>query len=268
MQAEGDRQTHAVRAHVVRATVAYDGTDFFGFQLQAQGRTVQGALEAALCRITQAETRVIGSGRTDAGVHATGQVVGFRTPWQHSLPELQRALNAVLPADVAVLDIAAAAEEWHARFSAVRRDYVYTVLNRPIRSPLERRYSHLVTQPLRLDALQAAADVVAGEHDFAAFGRPMQPGETTVRRIFAARWAQDGPTFTLTMSGNAFLRGMVRSLVGCMLQAGLGQWPAETMAAVLAGRDRAAAAPPVPACGLCLVKVHYDPDEGLLAQYE
>jgi tRNA pseudouridine38-40 synthase len=263
MQAGADRQTSAVAA-----TVAYDGTDFLGFQLQAQGRTVQGVLEAALLQVTQAETRVIGSGRTDAGVHAIGQVIGFRTTWRRSLPELHRAFNAVLPPDVAVLELTGAAAGWHARFSAVRRDYVYTVLNQVIRSPLERRYSHLVTQPLRLDALQAAADVIVGEHDYAAFGRPMQPGETTVRRIFVARWQQDGPRFTCTVSGNAFLRGMVRSLVGCMLQVGLGQWPAERLAAVLHGRERAAAAPPAPACGLCLVKVHYDPVEGLLAQDE
>lgn len=244
----------------LRATVAYDGTDFLGFQLQAQGRTVQGALEDALKDVTQAETRVIGSGRTDAGVHASGQVVGFRVLWRHTLPELQRALNAVLPPDVVILDLAPAAEHWHARFSAVEREYAYTVLNQPVRSPLDRRYAHLVTQPLDLAAMQAGAGLLIGEHDFASFGRPMQPGETTVRRIVRAGWTQNGPWLTFEVRGNAFLRGMVRALVGSLLAVGQGRWPVEWLAEVLAARDRALAAPPAPACGLCLVRVRYVDD--------
>ncbi len=242
----------------VRATVAYDGADFRGFQWQAQGRTVQGVLEAALAQVTQSHTRVIGSGRTDAGVHALGQVIGFRTVWRHALADLQRALNAVLPADVVVLDLGPAAPDWHARFSAVRRHYRYTVLNLALRAPLDRRYAHLVTQPLRLDRLQAAAGVLVGEHDFASFGQPMQLAETTVRCVFSASWQQEGPRFTFDVIGNAFLRGMVRSLVGCTLQVGAGAWPLEQLVAVLAARDRAAAAPPAPACGLCLMQVDYE----------
>lgn len=242
----------------VRAVVAYDGTDFAGFQWQVEGRTVQGTLEAALRQVTQHDVRVIGAGRTDAGVHARGQVVGFRAPWRHPLGDLQRALNAVLPEDVAVLAVAPAAEGWHPRFSALRRHYRYTVLNRPVRDPLERRYSHLVREPLNLALLQQAADLLVGEHDFASFGRPMHPDETTVRHIFAATWRQDGDRFTFDVTGNAFLRGMVRSLVAAMLQVGIGVWPVTQLAHVLAARRRALAAPPAPACGLCLMQVDYE----------
>lgn len=248
----------------VRATVAYDGTDFLGFQLQASGRTVQGVLETALRRLTGAETRVIGSGRTDAGVHAVGQVVAFRTHWQHGLEDLHRALNAVLPPDIAVDALEQASEDWHPRFSAKWRHYRYTILNRPVRAPLLRRYAHLVVQPLRLDLLQGAADTLLGEHDFASFGRPMQPGETTVRVIHRAEWNAVDQLLTFDVVGNAFLRGMVRNLVGNMLRVGSSaehsgsQCTTSWLAEVLAARDRSLAAAPAPACGLCLMHVEYE----------
>jgi tRNA pseudouridine38-40 synthase len=250
----------------VRATVAYDGTDFLGFQLQAKGRTVQGVIETALCRLTGSETRVVGSGRTDAGVHAMGQVVAFHTSWRHDLADLHRALNAVLPADIAVDALGAAIEGWHPRFSAKWRHYRYTILNRSSRSPLMRRYAHLVTRPLRMDLLQGAADSLLGEHDFASFGRPMQAGETTVRVIHRAEWSAVDHLLTFDVVGNAFLRGMVRALVGNMLRVGSSgqsagwsgdQWTVEWLAEVLAARDRRLAAAPAPACGLCLVHVEY-----------
>ncbi len=241
----------------VRATVAYDGTDFLGFQWQTDGRTVQGVLEAAVAQVTQHETRVIGAGRTDAGVHAVGQVIGFCVPWRHTLADLQRALNAVLPADVAVLELGVAAPGWHPRFSARRRTYRYTVLNRPVRSPLERRYTHLVTEPLDLEALRAGAALLLGEHDFGSFGQPTH-GDSTVRVIYAADWQRDGDRFVFDIIGNAFLRGMVRSLVGALLQVGLGRWPVGRIAELLELRDRSQAAPPAPACGLCLMKVEYE----------
>ncbi len=248
--------TDATRLYI-RATIAYDGTDFFGFQWQTGARTVQGVVEAALAQVTGGATRVIGSGRTDTGVHAQGQVIGFRASWRHDLADLQRALNAVLPEDVAVLGLAAAGVGWHPRFSARRRHYRYTVLNQPLRSPLERRFAHHVAQRLDLAALNAAAALLIGTHDFASFGRPTQ-GDSTVRAIFSAAWQADGRHFIFDVVGNAFLRSMVRSLVGSQLQVGLGTWPIERLAAVLEGRDRALAAPPAPACGLCLIGVDYD----------
>jgi tRNA pseudouridine38-40 synthase len=239
-----------------RATIAYDGTEFLGFQLQSKGRTVQGVLEDALTQVTKTTERVIGSGRTDSGVHARGQVIGFRADWRHTMEDLHRALNAVLPSDVAVLDLDWAPAGWHPRFSALRRHYRYTVLNQPLRSPLDRLYAHHVAQPLDIRALQAGSRALVGVHDFAAFGRPTQ-GESTVRELFDACWRQDGPWFTFDVVGNAFLRGMVRGVVGALLQVGAGLWPVERVAKVLEGRDRALAAPPAPACGLCLMRVEY-----------
>lgn len=251
-----------------RATVAYDGTDFFGFQLQASGRTVQGALEAALLQLSGAETRVVGSGRTDAGVHAAGQVVGFRAEWRHDTSDLHRALNAVLPPDVAVVDLDEAPEEWHPRFSAKWRHYRYTVRNAAWRSPLTRRHALHIAQPLQLDDLQAAARMLVGQHDFASFGRPMQdgtpgqPGTSTVRIVYRSGWRQEEEHLLYDVLGNAFLRGMVRSLVGSMLSVGLGQMTVEQLRDALAGRDRRLAAPPAAACGLCLMHVEYDVPQG------
>lgn len=243
--------------YYIRATVAYDGTEFLGFQWQPRGRTVQGVLETAVAQVTQQQTRVIGAGRTDAGVHAQGQVIGFRVAWRHPLADLQRALNAVLPEDVAILELGPAEPDWHPRFSARRRSYRYTVLNQPVRSPLARRYACLVTEPLDLAALREAAALLVGEHDFASFGRPTQ-GESTVRVIYEARWQQDGAWFIFDITGNAFLRGMVRSIVAALLQVGAGRWPVARVGEVLAGRDRGLAAAPAPACGLCLMKVEYE----------
>jgi tRNA pseudouridine38-40 synthase len=257
MQVEPRSKLSTEGRHYVRAVVAYDGTDFLGFQWQVRSRTAQAVLEAALQQVSQAVTRVIGSGRTDAGVHAAGQVIGFWTTWRHSLADLQRALNAVLPGDIAVLEIAPAEPAWHPRFSATQRYYRYTVLNRPWRSPLDRRYAHLVTQPLDLEAMQAAAALLVGVHDFASFGQPTQ-GESTVRAIFSAEWLRAGDRFYFDVTGSGFLRGMMRCLTGSLLQVGVGAWDIDRVAAVLAARNRALAAPPAPACGLCLMQVNYE----------
>ena len=243
--------------YYVRATVAYDGTDFLGFQWQTVGRTVQGVLEAALYQVSQQPVRVVGAGRTDTGVHAQGQVIGFRVTWRHPLSDLQRAFNAVLPADVVVPTLTEAAQDWHPRFSARRRSYRYTVLNRTLRSPLDRRYAHLVPEPLNLEALQTAAEALLGQHDFASFGQPTQ-GDSTVRVIYETRWQRTGAWVTFDVIGNAFLRGMVRNLVGTLLQVGTGRWPVERVAEILTGRNRALAAAPAPACGLCLINVEYE----------
>jgi tRNA pseudouridine38-40 synthase len=240
-----------------RATVAYDGTDFLGFQWQAQGRTVQGVLEGAVRRITGQDVRVVGSGRTDSGVHARGQVIGFRVEWRHAPVDLQRAMNAVLPDDVGVLELGAAEAGWHPRFSARRRCYRYTVLNRPGPAPLERRYAWALGEALDLEALQAGAGLLVGEHDFGGFGQPTQ-GDNTVRRVFECGWSRCGRLLTLDVVGNAFLRGMVRRIVGTLIPVGMGQWPVERISRMLAEPDRALAGPPAPACGLCLMGVEYE----------
>jgi tRNA pseudouridine38-40 synthase len=253
----------------VQAIVAYDGTDYGGFQRQANAPTVQAALEAALARITHETITVLAAGRTDAGVHATGQVIAFDVGWRHELGDLQRALNAVLPADIAVLGVAEAAPDFHPRYDARSRRYRYTLYNAPVRWPLARRYSLHVTTPLDVAAMQRAARSLVGEHDFATFGQPPK-GRITVRRVLAAEWvgeppfgcepsvrAQGGPWLDFYIEANAFLYRMVRSIVGTLLQVGQGAMSVEEFVAVLAACDRSRSGPTVPPHGLCLMEVKY-----------
>ncbi|MBC8447842.1 MAG: tRNA pseudouridine(38-40) synthase TruA [Chloroflexi bacterium] len=239
-----------------RATVEYDGSDYYGFQIQADQPTIQGALEQALADTAGEAVRVAGAGRTDTGVHALGQVIGFRLAWRHSLDDLQRALNARLPEGIVIRELAPAEEGFHPRFSARSRVYRYTVLNQPLRSPLARRFAHQLAGSLDLLAMNAAAASLLGGHDFATFGNPPQ-GENTVREVMRAVWTQAGNTFFFDIEANAFLRRMVRTVVSALLLIGQGGMEAESMAALLAARDRSQAPPPAPACGLCLMQVKY-----------
>lgn len=240
----------------VRAVVAYDGTDYSGFQRQANALTVQAALEAALARVSQEAITVLAAGRTDAGVHAVGQVIAFDTAWRHGLDDLHRALNAVLPADVAVQEIEQAAPDFHPRYDAHSRRYRYTVYNAPVRCPLTRRYSLHVTASLDVVAMQQAAQSLVGERDFATFGRPPQ-GEITVRRVLAAEWGGEMPWLTFDIEANAFLYRMVRSIVGTLLQVGQGRMGVEEFVAALTVCDRSRAGPTAPPHGLCLMEVKY-----------
>lgn len=250
----------------VRAVVAYDGTDYQGFQRQANGPTVQEVLEAALEQVSGERRTVLAAGRTDAGVHAQGQVIAFDTTWQHTLAELQRALNAVLPADVAVRELKEARPDFHPRYDAQSRWYRYTIYNHIIRSPLDRRTSLHVPQRLDVEAMQAAAQCLLGTHDFATFGTPPQ-GENSVRRVLRAQWQSVPPWLFFDIEADAFLYRMVRSLVGTMLQVGTGQMTVETFEAVLAARERSLAGPTAAAHGLCLMAVYYRED-GLADSFE
>lgn len=240
----------------VRAVVAYDGTDYGGFQRQANAPSVQATLEMALAQVTQETVCVLAAGRTDAGVHAVGQVIAFDTAWRHGLDALQRALNAVLPADVAVLEMAEATPDFHPRYDARSRRYRYTIYNAPVRWPLARHYSLHVAESLDVAAMRQAAHFLVGEHDFAAFGQPPQ-GESTVRQVLLAEWAGEAPWLTFDIEANAFLYRMVRSIVGTLLLVGRGEMDAAGFAAVLASRDRSQAGPTVPPHGLCLMEVKY-----------
>jgi tRNA pseudouridine38-40 synthase len=240
----------------VRLTVAYDGTDFLGFQRQATGRTVQGVLEKALERIAGRPTRVLAAGRTDTGVHAEGQVIAFDTAWRHGLPDLERAMNAVLPQDVAVHDPIQVAPDFHPRYAARSRRYRYTVYNASVRSPVARRTSLHCKESLDLEAMQGATRLTVGEHDFAAFGRPTQ-GEVTVRRVIEAGWLAEPPWLMFEIEANAFLFRMVRSIVGTLLQVGQGRLSPDAFGVVLASRDRSRAGQTAPAHGLCLIRVRY-----------
>jgi tRNA pseudouridine38-40 synthase len=241
--------------------LGYDGTDFAGYQIQARGRTVQGELEQALARIARAPIRPQCAGRTDAGVHATGQVVAFDLAWRHEPAELQRALNALLPPDMLISDLQPAVAGFSPRFDAVSRTYHYRLLNRPWPDLFQRRYAYHVRQPLDLAAMNEAAQALRGWHDFASFGKPPQ-GDNTVRQVMVARWsAGENGLLTFEVTANAFLYHMARIMVGTLVQIGWGHRSPTAIPELLAARNLRCAAPPAPAHGLCLVKVTYPADQ-------
>jgi tRNA pseudouridine38-40 synthase len=244
------------------ARVEYDGADFSGFQIQAHERTVQGEIERAIRAVTGREARVVGAGRTDRGVHARGQVIAFTVEWHHDLPILERALNAVLAADVAIVALGPATEEFHPRFSARSRTYRYTVLNQIRRLPLERRRAWHVARPLAESHMAVASRCLVGKNDFATFGRPVQ-GHKTIRTVFRANWeacdtAEGARLLCFEIEADAFLFRMVRSIVGTLVLVGLGQLTAAEFEGLLQARDRSQIRLVAPAQGLCLMRVEYD----------
>lgn len=236
------------------AVVEYDGTDFEGFQIQARKRTVQGELERALRQITGERIRVIGAGRTDTGVHATGQGAHFDTTWNRPPEILQRALNAVLPTDIAIRALIQVPNDFSARYSAQSRTYRYTILNQAIRSPLAARYALVVPEPLDVAAMDAAAQCLVGKHDFSAFGVPPR-GDNTVRQVHRAQVTREDTRVLIEIEANAFLYRMVRRIVGTLLLVGKGVLSAADFREVLEKKRRAGQA--VPPQGLCLIAVKY-----------
>ena len=242
-----------------RATVEYDGTDFVGYQVQAKGRTVQGEIEKSLKRVTQADIRIDGAGRTDAGVHATGQVIAFNACWRHPLGDLQRALNAVLPEDIVIRELKVARPTFHPRFEAISRTYCYQIINQPWPAVLLRRYSYHLNRSLDVAAMNQASRLLLGQHDFVSFGKPPQ-GHNTVRTLSEAAWTAKEDRITFQVTANAFLYRMVRTMVGTLLQVGLGQLQVADVKDILEAKDLTRSAPPAPARGLCLVSVNYPED--------
>lgn len=246
-----------------RAVIAYDGTDYFGFQRQAQLPTVQGTIEAALLRLTGQPVTVIGAGRTDTGVHATGQVIAFDAAWKHTPDELGRALNATLPGAVAVQALDEAAEGFHPRFDARSRTYEYTLYVAPSRQPLWDRYAwHVpVREWLDVEAMRRAAGMLVGVHDFAAFGRPPQ-GENTTREVLRSELTvvpaePPAQVIRYTIEANAFLYRMVRRIVGTLARVGSGKLAPDVFEAALHPASGACLNDMAPANGLCLIRVSY-----------
>jgi tRNA pseudouridine38-40 synthase len=255
-RADANGQQPAANVRKLVAVVEYDGTNYLGFQVQAQGATIQGEIERALAAVTQEEIRVFGAGRTDTGVHAQGQVIAFSTVWRHPVEELQRALNAVLPKDIAVRELRPVARGFHPRFDAVSREYRYTIFNQPVRSPLARRFACHFPQPLDVSAMNEAAGILVGSHDFASFGQAPQ-GDNTVREVYRAQWTPEGPFAYFDIVANAFLYRMVRSLVGTLLLVGTGELSQDGFEEIFQSADRSRAGQVAPARGLCLMKVNY-----------
>lgn len=247
----------------VRLRLEYDGTNYSGWQIQVGQDSIQEHLEQALARIFGARVRVRAAGRTDAGVHARGQVVAARLPRAFDPAELQRALNAMLPADIVVVDAAEAAGDFDPRRHARLRIYEYRVLNQPLRSAFERNLAWRVREPLDLDAMNAAAQIFVGQHDFAAF-RSLGSGEkTTVRRVHLSAWRREDPRrLVYRVEATAFLRHMVRTMVAAMVDVGRGRCSADALGDLLARRERALAPAPAPAGGLYLVEVRYGRGNG------
>jgi tRNA pseudouridine38-40 synthase len=249
-----------------RITLAYDGTDFAGWQSQSArkdagptgARTVQGTLEAALRRLAggQAVT-VFGAGRTDAGVHARGQVASFDLARAMEPRALLRALNALLPEDVRVLEAACAPPGFHARKSALSKSYRYVLDTAPVQLPIRRRMAAHFPGPLDREAVTRLAALYVGRHDFAALASAGSSVRTTERTVLRSEPCWRGETLRYEVEADGFLRKMVRSLVGGLLAAGRGARRVDDLEQALEGRDRSAWPPPAPAHGLTLVAVRY-----------
>ena len=242
-----------------RFVLEYDGSDFAGWQSQAQGeRTVQATLAAALAEIAGAPVRVGGAGRTDAGVHAEGQVAAAAFETRLDAATLLRALNAHLPRDLAVVACAVARDGFDPRREATGKLYRYAVWNAPVASPLRRRRFHHMPGALDVGALKDAAAHLVGRHDFASFQAAGSSVVDTVRTLSRADVAgASGGELLFSFEGDGFLRHMVRNLVGTLLEIGARRRPAGSIPALLAARDRTQAGPTAPAHGLTLVRVDY-----------
>ncbi len=245
----------------VRLTLAYDGTAYHGFQKQSGSGlpTIQETLERCLAELSGAALKVTGASRTDAGVHARGQVVNFVTGrWGIPTERIPAALNGVLPGDIAALDAREVPADFHARYSAVAKTYSYTLYNHPVRSPFQRLYSLHVPGALDLRAMRLAARYLTGRHDFSAFQATGRPVQSAVRTLTRADIEAQAPLVRLVFRADGFLYNMVRIMAGTLLEVGLGRLDPEALPDIIAAGDRARAGPTVPPHGLCLEEVEYD----------
>lgn len=243
--------------------VEYDGSNFQGWQKQPTGNTVQDALEGALKQIAGVKVAVVCAGRTDAGVHATGQVVHFDTPVERPLSAWVRGVNTFLPSAVAVCWAHPVEDDFHARFSAHGRCYRYILINRPQRTGVWHGRAGWYHHPLLLERMQHAAEMLLGEHDFSAFRAADCQAKSPVKTVRKANIRRDGEMIIFDFEAGAFLHHMVRNLVGSLVYVGQGKHPPEWMAQLLVSGDRRLAAPTFSAAGLYLVGVMYEPRWGL-----
>lgn len=258
-----------------KITIAYDGTDFVGWQRQASGTSIQGLLEEALRELDRRNVAVIGAGRTDAGVHALGQVASFALNRSIDADTVARALNARLPPAVRVVAAEEVTEAFHARYGATRKIYRYRIWHADVMNPFERAYAWHLPGPLDIDAMSAAAALVEGRRDFAAFQGAGSTVTSTEREVLSSRLigavgrglsappdagpdkARPSALVVYEVTGNGFLRHMVRNIVGSLVEIGRGRRPVEWMTAVIEGRAREQAGPTAPPHGLALVAVEY-----------
>lgn len=260
----------------LKLTLAYDGSEYYGWQIQPNLPTVQGTLVDILRKITQEKVRLYGCGRTDTGVHALGQVAHFKTRTRIPPQNLQRALNSLLPPTIRVQGVEEVGAAFHARWHARAKTYRYRILRAPICPPFAWRYVYHYPFPLDEEAMARAAAFFAGEHDFSSFGSwdPEEENHSRVRTVFSSRLERlpEQPELVYTVRGRAFLRYMVRKIVGTLIAVGKGRLAPEDIPRILAARDRSQAGPTVPPEGLYLVAVEYPgqlpPPPALSAQIE
>ena len=244
--------------------IQYDGTDFHGWQVQENDRTIQGELERVIGMLEDAKVNVIGSGRTDAGVHAEGQVANVMINRAFTPDKLRSAINGNLWRDIRILHAEKAPDEFHARFSAKRKTYVYRVVNAPVMSPFWCRFAHHEHKVLDIAGMTRAARLMLGEHDWTAFSSAHSDGESKVRTILdftiESRWDSRASANILEfqVSANGFLRYMVRSMIGTLIEVGRGEKDSDTIQTAIVTGDRSLAGKTAPAHGLTLLKVDYD----------
>lgn len=243
----------------VKLTLEYDGGAFVGWQVQPNGRSVQAVLEGAIARLCGQPVRITGAGRTDAGVHARGQVASLAAPRALPMKAWTAGLNSLLPADVACVAACEAPEGFDARRWARGKRYIYSILQTAVRSPLRRGRVWEIRRPLDVEAMQAAAPALLGTHDFSALRAADCPARTTVREIRRLEVVADGPRVDVVVEATAFLKHMVRNLVGTLVEVGHGRRAVDSLPALLLGRDRTRAGPTAPPHGLVLDEVFYLP---------
>ncbi|MHB9036049.1 MAG: tRNA pseudouridine(38-40) synthase TruA [Armatimonadota bacterium] len=241
----------------VKVVVEYDGTDYHGFQYQPGVPTIQGELERVLGKIVKEKVTVYGSGRTDAGVHAAGQVINFRSCGSIPTDRICVAMNALLPQGIAAVCATEADDDFHARYSAKSRLYRYDILNRDVRSALVGRFSWHINRPLDIDAMNEAAGCLLGVHDFSAFWCAKGDDHCPVRNMMSIGVERANEHVIVRMRANAFLRSMVRVIVGTLIEVGLGKLPGCAVCEILEARDRKAAGKTAPPQGLSLMEVEY-----------
>ena len=242
-----------------RLTIEYDGGPYRGFQAQAELPSVQGAIEAAVLGFTGETVRIHAAGRTDTGVHATGQVIHLDLTRDWKPEVVMNALNAhLVPQPVAVLDAVVVADDWHARFSAKARRYQYRILNRPAPPALDRGKVWHVKKPLDAAAMQDAAQVLVGHHDFTTFRDMQCQAKSPVKTLDVADVRREGDHVLLVFTGRSFLHRQVRSMAGSIVEVGVGRWTRADLAAALEAKDRRACGPVAPADGLYFTGVRYE----------
>ncbi len=236
----------------------YDGTNYHGFQLQASLPTIQGETEKALWRLTQERTRVMAASRTDAGVHAKGQVVSFRTKSLLPPQTFISGLNYYLPRDIAVKAAYRVSDSFNVRRNAISREYSYYILNSLTRSPLREGFCYLVADHLDIKSMSQACQALTGEHDFASFASSFEvETKSTIRRVHIAEIEKEGELIIFNMVANSFLPHQVRNTVGALIRIGLGKMSIDEFRSIIEAKRPGLAGPTVPACGLCLMQVNY-----------